>query len=418
MLPQTISWNLTRLCNLSCGHCYLDAGTRAGGRSDELDTGSCLGIIDQIHALSPDTLIIMTGGEPLLRPDIHELCRHAAQKGLWVVLGTNGTALTTNRVSRLKQDGVRGVGISIDSLDPAVHDSFRGLEGAWEKAAAGITAAVTGGLDTVIQVSVFDWNMTEIADLAAWARERGARAVNYYFLVCTGRGQGQTGLAAETTEEVLGRLYELQRQYRGEMLVNAKCAPQHQRVVYQADPASPHLHTFQGGCPAATHYCRIDPRGEVTPCPYLPESGGNLAADSLASIWEESPLFEALRQRDRLSGRCGRCEYRPLCSGCRARALAAHGDMMGEDPACAYRPPPGGRAPVVLPEESAYQPQTPRSGAVEWDQDALAALQRIPPMVRTMVRKRMESHAVKEGRPRITRQMMIEAREKRAPLLR
>lgn len=424
---QTLSWNLTRLCNLACGHCYLDAGTRQGRRREELDTETCRGIIDQIAAAAPECLLILTGGEPLLRHDLEALCDYAARAGLWVVVGTNGTLLTARRARALLAAGVKGVGISLDSLQPERHDRFRGKDGAWREAVAGLEAASAEDLDTVLQMSLFPWNEGELEAMAEFAEAHGVRALNVYFLVCTGRGQTQTGLDAEATEAVYARLHRLQQRHAGRMLVNAKCAPQFQRYIHRTDSASAHLHTFETGCPAGTHYARIGPTGAMTPCPYMPEAGESLEDATLKDIWRDGEAFVRIRNRGALGGRCGICEFRQACGGCRARALAAHGDLLGEDPCCTYRPL-GNEPPIQLPGTALYgsplQSEPPRDGGsacnsipVEWDDDALAQVGRIPPFVRGMVKRRMEQFARKQGKSRITADMMAAAKEKAAPFL-
>lgn len=413
--PQTISWNLTKLCNLACAHCYLDAGTRAGKRSEELDTAQCKAILDQIKAANSDSLVILTGGEPLLRNDLDGLIAYADSQGLWVVLGTNGTLLTQARADKLKQAGLKGVGISIDALDRETHDRFRGKPGAWDDAVAGVNHAVAAGIDTVVQVTVNPWVVPQLEDLVAFSRDMGAHAVNFYFLVCTGRGQEWTELSPEVAEEVYARLHTLQKKYRGEVLVNAKCAPQYQRYVHQQDPDSLLLHTFQGGCPAGTFYCRIDPKGEVTPCPYIPTSAGNLAQHSLADIWNNTDLFQQLRDRESLQGRCGVCEYQSICSGCRARALADLGDVMAEDPFCRHQPGKGtangnGGGVLKMPETAFYGKEEPPAEGISWEAEAEQALAKIPPFVRGMVRRRMEGLAQKQGEQVITMAMMKDIR--------
>ncbi|MEE8435468.1 MAG: radical SAM protein [bacterium] len=410
--PQTISWNLTRLCNLSCGHCYLDAVTRKGEARDELDTAACLEVAANLHAVNPEALLILTGGEPLLRKDLDKIVAAATAKGLWVVVGTNGTLLNPNRATMLKAAGVKGVGISIDSLTPGKHDGFRGRHGAWKGAVAGVKAAVAAGIDTVIQVSVNPWMVGEIPALVDLSLELGARAVNFYFLVCTGRGQEQTQLTSQRAEDVYAELFRLQKEHTGRLLVNAKCAPQYQRFIHRKDPHSTHLHTFQGGCPAATHYCRIDPKGEVTPCPYIPISGGNLLRTPFEEIWRDAEPFRRLRDREGLQGRCGACEYRSLCGGCRARALAGGGGLMDEDPFCTYVPGEVSVEPVSLPDTALYGATARPAGESAWEREALDSLGKIPPFIRSMVKRRMEAYAIKRGMGSISMEIMAEMRDK------
>ncbi|MBI4083913.1 MAG: radical SAM protein [Candidatus Lambdaproteobacteria bacterium] len=404
--PQTISWNLTQRCNLGCAHCYLDAGLRQGLREAELDTAACLAVLEQIRALSPECLLILTGGEPLLRRDLEVLCRHAAGLGLWVVLGTNGTLLTAERAAGLRQCGVKGVGISLDSLHAHRHDAFRGRAGAWNGAVAGLQAARVAGLDAVLQVSLMPWNVEEIEALLQFGLEQGVRAVNFYFLVCTGRGQRETPLSADAAEGIYARLHAVQRHYAGRVLVNAKCAPQYQRFVHRRHPDSEHLHAFPVGCPAASSYCRIDPQGAVTPCPYIPSSGGNVFREGLARIWREAAVFRDTRDRAALRGRCGVCDYRQVCGGCRARALAQHGDLSAEDPSCAYQPPVAPSEPIRLSARARYGEVDDDVPDVVWSPDALASLARVPPFVRPMVRRRMEQYAAQAGQTVISNELL------------
>lgn len=410
--PQTISWNLTRLCNLQCSHCYLDASTRAGVRRDELDTGQCLAVIDQIHSANPDALVILTGGEPLLRKDLEHLIRAASAKGLWTVLGTNGTLLSRERAENLQSAGLKGIGISLDGLKKGQHDAFRGKPGAWDGAVAGVEAAVKANIDVVMQVTVNPWVVDDLEGLVRFSIDKGARAVNFYFLVCTGRGQEHGNLPQEKAEKVYARLYDLQTRYRGEVLINAKCAPQFQRFVYQQDPDSSQLHAFPGGCPAGTFYCRIDPKGEVTPCPFIPTSGGSLAEQSLQSIWEDTELFQQLRRREALQGRCGRCEFRQVCGGCRARGYAEFENVMAEDPFCLHQPGTEPGPVVEVPETALYQKDSTVATGISWESEAENVLQKIPPFVRGMVRRRMETFAQKNGGKVVTLAMLQDIRKK------
>ncbi|MBI2370479.1 MAG: radical SAM protein, partial [Deltaproteobacteria bacterium] len=289
-LPHTISWNITRRCNLHCAHCYLDAAFREGRRGDELDTGECLRVIDQITAVNPNTLLILTGGEPLLRPDLFTITGYAAGHGLMPVIGTNGTLLTGGLARKMRQHGVRGVGLSLHSLRPEAHDAFTRVPGSWAHAVRGAAVLRDIGLDFIIQACCASWNHDEIPALVEFAYKLGAKVFNLYFLVCSGRGQTMTDLSPDMYEAILGRLFQIQKAYQGHLLLGAKCAPQYKRIVYQADPTSPFLRTFSGGCPAATHYCRITPRGDVTPCPYMEVSAGNVRRRPFWEIWEQGPL--------------------------------------------------------------------------------------------------------------------------------
>lgn len=382
--PFLVALNLTRRCNLRCAHCYLDAGTLGAGEPAELSTEEVKSLLGEIAALSDATWIVLTGGEPLLRPDLLVLARHASRLGLMVVLGTNGTLLTNASVAALKEAGVKAAGISLDSLDPAYHDRFRGLAGAWERTMAGIDACRRAGLMFQIHISVTDDNAAELDAMIAFARSAGAAVLNVFFLVCTGRGRAMSNISPHVYEAVLRRLAEAARD-EPELLVRARCAPHFKRVARQMNPPLPFtlLEGYEaGGCLAGKRYCRITPEGELTPCPYMEISAGSLRDHAFADLWQEASLFAQLRAPE-LSGRCGACEYARLCGGCRARPLARHGELMAEDFLCTYQPRGGA---VIEP------PATP-SASIAWTPEAEARLRRVPPFVREFVRRRAAEHA-------------------------
>ena len=391
--PFLVALNLTRRCNLRCAHCYLDAGTRRRGDPDELDTAEVRDVLDQIAAMSRETMVVLTGGEPLLRPDILDIARHAAGLDLMAVMGTNGALLDDARVAALQDAGVQAVGISLDSLDPNTHDEFRGRPGAWAKTMAGIDACRRAGLMFQIHFSVTDDNAGELDDMIAFSREAGASVLNVFFLVCTGRGEQVTNVSREVHERVLHRIGEAARA-EDELLVRARCAPHFKRMALEMDPPLP-VTLAQGyeagGCLAGTRYCRVTPEGELTACPYMEVSVGSLRDESFATLWREAPLFERLR-KPALEGRCGACEYAKLCGGCRARPLARDGNLMGEDFLCGYLPG-GGAVIEVMPETRS---------TVVWTPEAEARLERVPPFVRRFVRRRAEDHARETGAAAVT----------------
>lgn len=392
--PFLVALNLTRRCNLACAHCYLDAGTRDDGDAGELSTEEVRSVIDKIAELSRETMVVLTGGEPLLRPDIAELARAGADQGLMMVVGTNGTALTDTRVAELRAAGVAGVGISVDSLDPARHDAFRGLPGAWAKTMAGIDACRRGGLAFQIHFSVTEENAGELDAMLDFARSAGALVLNIFFLVCTGRGERFTGVGRETYDRVLARVTEAAHE-ESELIVRAKCAPHFKRLAYERDPDWP-ITLAQGyeagGCLAGTRYCRVTPEGEVTACPYIEAPVGSVRQTEFAEIWREASMFQSLRAPV-LEGRCGVCEYQKLCGGCRARPMAADGELMGEDSLCGYEPRGG---PVIEPLATGAAP------TVRWSEEATARLARVPAFLRKMVKTRAQAHVAAQGRAEVT----------------
>jgi radical SAM protein with 4Fe4S-binding SPASM domain len=403
-IPHVVAWNLTRRCNLECAHCYIAAGPRETA-ARELDTAACRAVVDQLVAVNPAPLLILSGGEPLVRDDLVEIARYATAAGATVVVGTNGTLLTDARIAALRGAGVRGVAVSVESLRARYHDNFRHGPGSLAAVRAALARLRAHRLDFVIQTTVTRGNRAELGALAAWAAAEGAVAFNCYFLVPTGRGAALAELSPGETEEVLADLARWERAYRGRMLVRAKCAPHFMRHVHQTDPDSPVL-TYETRCPCGTQYCRITPDGKVTPCPYLPEAAGDLATQGFAEIWRSAPLFQRLREGP-LGGKCGRCEYRGLCGGCRARAFAATGDALAADPACAYEPPAG--APLVAVARPVHY-GTAVAPALVWSPAARERLARIPSFVRGVVVERVEAWARRHGRREVTPELLAEVR--------
>ncbi len=391
--PFIVSWNLTRLCNLDCGHCYLDAVRRRNEATDELSTGDALNVLGQLAELAPGAMLVLTGGEPLMRKDLPELVRCSAQLSLMPVIGSNGIMLDGKRAAELRALGAAGVGISLDSATARFHDRLRGLPGAWEGARRGMQAAREAGLAILVQTTLFDENRHELAAIADIAESAGAMVLNFFFLVCVGRGVTQTDLSQEAYEASLVDIVELQR-LRPRLMIRARCAPYLRRVLgLHANEARDGHAEWSNACLAGRSYFRITPQGHVTPCPYLPVKLGDLRESRLAEIWSGNLALADLRNGVP-GGKCGECDYRYSCGGCRARAWAASGDLMGEDPKCLYVRPPDAR-----PEPPAA-PAARRK--LDWDAEARALLERIPAFVRAKVEARLEKCATREGRDCIT----------------
>lgn len=405
----SISWNLTKRCNLNCAHCYLDADFRGGFKSDELTTQECYRVVDQIAEVNRNAFLILTGGEPLLRPDIYDIVKYAADKKFMVVLGTNGTMINPQNARRIKEAGAHGVGISIDSMDAGKHNQFRGVEKAWEQSMAAFDTLNAVGVDFLIQMSVSEMNYQEIPDVVEFSERIGAVAFNLYFLVCTGRGQGNTDISNEAYEKALKLLYEQQMKYKGRLMINSKCAPQYKRVVYEHDPESVYQRTYSGGCPAGTHYSRISPEGNLTPCPFIAESVGNLKTDTFQNLWYNAPLMRQLRDRTQLEGKCGDCEFSTMCSGCRARAFAETGGYMAEDPSCDYEPGAHGGKTIELKVEDTLGLEVEYRR--RWTDGAKQRLERIPSFARGMVVSGIEKFAAERGVALIDEHLVKRSRE-------
>ncbi|MGH7341558.1 MAG: radical SAM protein, partial [Candidatus Rokuibacteriota bacterium] len=384
---------------------------------------------DEIAAFAPECITILTGGEPLLRRDILEIVRRASERGLWVVVGTNGVSITENVATRLAEAGARGLSLSLDALDPDRHDRFRMVRGAWRNTVEGAEILNRTGLPFIVQTTAGAHNLGELDAIADFAHDRlAARVWNLYFLVPTGRGQFVSDITAAQYDEVLASLYRIQRKYERRMLVNAKCAPHYIKTVLenvdgqtmpiptQDDTPGPSpIRTYAGGaggCPAGTHYMGIRPNGDVTPCPYLPVFGGTLRNASLADIWTSSAPFADIRRRTSLGGRCGACEMNAHCGGCRARAYGMTGDLMAEDPLCTHTPGRFAGSPLL-----AIRGRTAVAGAqgahaieygaespptIAWEDDAAARMKKIPAFVRGMVVTAVEDSCRRNGLERVT----------------
>ena len=323
-----VSWNVTNACNMYCAHCYRDAGCKA---EDELSTEQAKKLLTEIKKAGFQ-IMIFSGGEPLMRPDILELVRFADSLGLFPVFGTNGTLITPEMARDLKAAGARAMGISLDSLDPAKHDKFRSFPGGWQGAVDGMKNCRAAGLPFQIHTTVMDWNAPELEDMIDFAVEIGARAHHFFFLVPTGRAATieEESLRAEQYEDVLTRIMKKQQEVKIEL--KPTCAPQFLRIAAELGQKS----RFHRGCLAGLSYCIISPKGKVQPCAYLKEYLGDVRDTPFDEIWKNNEVLKKLRTLE-YSGGCGTCKYNHLCGGCRARAAIYHdGDYMAEEPWCLY----------------------------------------------------------------------------------
>ena len=420
----SVSWNLTQRCNLFCAHCYI-SGFAGADAASELSTAECRRVMDEIARVNPNVFLILTGGEPLLRKDLFELAAHAAEKRFTVVLGTNGVLLREKQAKLMRRHGIAGASISLDSTDRAKHDRFRHLPGAWDGAIRATEALRVEGLDFSLHMTVTDWNAEEIPAMIDLANALGAKVLNLFFLVRTGRGQNLTDIGPGRYEQILSYLARVQGVGNGSpaedpwsspvgsagpLLIRAKCAPHFRRIVWELDPRSPLLKNYaHGSCPAGKYYCRITPEGDVTPCPYMPVSVGNLRRSSFVDLWKRAPVFNDLREPE-LGGRCGACEFSKICGGCRCRAYATYGDYLAEDPACGYQPGRHGGQVIDLPAEQTFGLEV--ATEMTWEEAARHRLEAIPSFARGMVAKAVEAYARSTGRSLITPDVMAEVREK------
>lgn len=342
--PRLIAWELTAGCNLSCIHCRGSSTFEVP--PGELTTKEAKHFIDEIVEMG-NPILIISGGEPLVRKDVFEIAQYGTDKGLRVVMATNGTLVTPEVAKKMKEVGIQRVSISIDGSNARSHDDFRGVPGAFEGALRGIDEIKKAGIGFQINTTITKRNIDEIPKILVFATELGAEALHIFLLVPTGRGKEIEAdeIAPVEYERVLNWFYDQQK--TAKIQLKATCAPHYFRIMRQRAKKegieiSVKTHGYEAmtkGCLGGTGFCFVSSIGEVYPCGYLPALAGSIKEQSFKDIWDNSKVFNDLRDTSKLKGKCGRCEYKEVCSGCRARAYAATGDYMAEEPYCIYVPP-------------------------------------------------------------------------------
>ena len=384
--PRLVFWEVTKGCNLRCIHCRATATELSS--TNDLPTTKALNLIKQVsQSFLP--ILVLSGGEPLFRQDIFDLASYATSLGIRVALATNGTLVTKPMARKIADSGVRRVSISLDGVDAFTHDAFRGMPGAFDAALRGFRNLRELGMSLQINMTIARHNSQQLPAVLRLAKEIGADALHTFLLVPVGCGvdiASEQMVPAEEYEEILNWFYD--RSLEGGIELKATCAPHYFRVLRQrraaerraaasisreagapvttgrrdsigptemtmpgstgialhphaAEPGPSHpqgMNAMTKGCLAGTGVCFISHRGEVYPCGYLPVLAGDLNNQSFAEIWENARVFQQLRNTDNLKGKCGYCEFRSLCMGCRARAFAASGDYLDEEPFCVYQP--------------------------------------------------------------------------------
>ncbi len=340
---RLVAWETTRNCNLSCIHCRASA-TR-GPYSGELDTEACLRLLDQIAEVGRP-IVILTGGEPLLRSDIFEIAAHGTRKGLRMVMAPNGTLITDATAQKMAESGIQRISISIDGATPNDHDRFRGVYGAFEGAMRGIASAKHAGIEFQINTTISKINLNQIPEILKLAETLGAVALHIFLLVPTGRGKYiiDHEISADAYENTLNWFYD--QKDKTPLQLKATCAPHYYRILRQRAKKDGKSVTFQShgldavtrGCLGGTGFCFISHTGIVQPCGFLDLNCGDVTQQSFADIWNDSPIFKNLRDFKQLKGKCGACEFKSVCGGCRARAYEATGDYLAEEPLCSHIP--------------------------------------------------------------------------------
>lgn len=340
---RLVAWEITRNCNLACVHCR--ASATMGPYEGELDTAACLNLLDQIKMVG-EPIIILTGGEPLLRPDIFEVARYGTEKGFRMVMAPNGTLITEDRAKQMAAAGIQRISISLDGSTREIHDRFRGVEGAFDGALQGIANAKKAGVEYQINTTITQSNLDQIQAIQNLAVDLGAVAHHIFLLVPTGRGKYivDKEINALEYEECLNWFYD--QRNMAPLQLKATCAPHYYRILRQRAREDGEKVTFQThgldavtrGCLGGVGFCFISHKGIVQPCGFLNVDSGDVTKTPFQEIWSKSDVFLNLRDYDSLTGKCGLCEYKKVCGGCRARAFEATGDYMAEEPLCNYVP--------------------------------------------------------------------------------
>jgi len=341
--PRLVAWEVTRSCNLNCVHCR--AASEKGPYSRELDTDKSMEILEQIALLGKPILII-SGGEPLLRKDIFDIARRGTELGLRVVMATNGTLLTPKITEEIKSSGIKRISISIDGADARSHDRFRKVSGSFDGALKGIHLLKEAGIEFQINTTITRHNVHEIDRTLEMAVKLGAAGHHIFLLVPTGRARDMVNQEIDSREyeRLLHWFYSMRD--RVPLHLKATCAPHYYRILRQEAHAKGEKVDFKTygldavtrGCLAGTSFCFISHDGIVQPCGYLELNCGDLKTSSFDSVWKNSKIFRELRDFSLCKGKCGICEYQRFCGGCRARAYEATGDYLAEEPLCVYQP--------------------------------------------------------------------------------
>ncbi|MDY6934732.1 MAG: heme b synthase [Spirochaetota bacterium] len=341
---RIVFWELTKKCNLKCKHCRAEA--EDFDYQGELTTEEIKDVIDNISTFA-NPILILTGGEPLYRSDIFDIAKYAKTKEFRLALATNGTLIDSKLAESIKNSGFERVSISIDGKDAVSHDGFRGIKGAFDESLRGVGFLKEYEVDFQFNATITNRNVDEIEGILRLSEEMGAKALHIFMLVPVGCGVQivETDMISkEKYEEVLNWFYDRSKETKLEF--KATCAPHYYRIIRQRAKEEGREITFETdglsamtrGCLSGTAVCFISHKGDVQACGYLPLIAGNVLETPFRDIWEKSELFTNLRDLSKLKGKCGICEYKTFCAGCRARAYSEYNDYLAEEPYCVYIP--------------------------------------------------------------------------------
>jgi radical SAM protein len=347
--PLVLIWETTQACDLTCAHCR--ACAQPLRHPLELSHAEARGLIDQVAAWEVP-VFVLTGGDPLKRPDIYDIVQYASERGVRASLTPSATPLLTREaIAELKRRGLARLAVSLDASTPAIHDAFRGVPGAWERALAAVHWASECHLPLQINTTVTRRNLQDLDNMVALLEQLHIVLWSVFFLVPTGRGQLADMISPEEAEQVFRKLWSYESSGRTRFHIKTTEGMHYRRFVLQQKAAArangdgaadaaifEEIARARQGVNDAKGFMFISHIGEVYPSGFLPLSAGNIRQQPLAEIYQRSPLFLSLRDPRNLKGKCGACEFNDICGGSRSRAYATSGDLFAEEPCCAYLP--------------------------------------------------------------------------------
>lgn len=345
--PLIVIWETTQACDLSCYHCRACAQPKR--HPQELSTMDAEKLIRDVAELRPP-IFILTGGDPLKRPDIFYVVRRAVAHGLHPAMTPSATPLLTREaIADLKHAGLSRLAVSLDGSVPELHDAFRGVPGSYQRTLEAIYWANQFGLPIQVNTSISRRNVNDLENMAKLLKHFRLVLWSSFFLVPTGRAQMDDLLSADEAEETFARLYTLSKEMP--FKIKTTEAQHYRRYVIQQRLKSRGRNEFEAGAEGweksipgllpindGKGFVFVSHTGEVCPSGFLPVSGGNIRQRSLAEIYREAPVLRSLRDTSLLQGKCGECEFKEICGGSRARAYAITGNMFAPDPCCNYIP--------------------------------------------------------------------------------
>ncbi len=325
--PRILAWETTTSCNLNCRHCR--ASATSDPRPGELTTEEGFSLLRELSAAGT-MMVILSGGESLMRPDVYDLARYGTSLGMRMTLATNGSLVTPEVAGRIRKSGIVRVSVSLDGVTSDMHDRFRGRDGAFKLALSGIRNLVEQGVPVQVNTTVAAMNVSQMEAFPDFLEPLGVMAWHVFFLVPTGRGHDMEPATIKEYRSMLEDFYRVYRTSRIEC--KATCAPQFYRIL--AEHGEP-VHTR--GCLAGSGFGFVSSTGVVQPCGFLQIPCGNVRDRGFCAVWEEAETLRVLRDITLLKGKCGTCGYKEICGGCRARAHEVIGDLMQRDPICWFK---------------------------------------------------------------------------------